>query len=425
MKNGLIAKIVIILSICFLYGCSTSSLSDTNTMPDVTNLNVPIELLDLRFDNYEKMSVAEYRDKVLECIATDEADYFSLLDNIGEDIEDMSYSEEDSYFILNILVPTIADKWNEWRFNNNIQKEGCIVEYTISYKVKDPENITMDERNHAISTMIITIEDTLNTSTQEQLLNEKEIQKSLENEMLRLEEQVNNISFEIKTELSYRVVLQTSGVDLQINQVPFDEKRDIKLRENVGTEEDYNLLLSLKTDGYSEMSVEEFLQSYIDIAQLDNFQEAYTKVLSDISLDDIQVDISKEELNFITTTLEATSQEFIAKYHSENKKPELRCRIEKQNFDAVSGRNAIVFNLFIDYILNYTVMEEDEYTIAERDKVLRSVKEEINKFIDQQNEDKLINEKSRLEDEIERIVQQFSNDKIQINIDIISFQTQE
>lgn len=60
--------------------------------------------------------------------------------------------------------------------------------------------------------------------------------------------------------------------------------------------------------------VSDFLQSYMELVQIPGFEDAYARVSRDIAYNDIQVALKDDEIDFLKVTLEATSQEFIAKW---------------------------------------------------------------------------------------------------------------
>lgn len=412
----IITSLAMLLCLGVLGVCSDTAQPNSNT--DFVVSEVPAKLLALRFDDYENMSISEYREKVWQTISTDEKNYFSLLDSVGEDVS-IHDSNTDAYFAKYILVPTVAEQWNEWRFQGSILNDISITEYELHYTIDNAKNILMGERNHAISQMVTGFEDVINDATAEQLTNKIEIQKALEVKARKLSEQFSNPAFQIKAELSYRVDNAQSD-KIFPNGVPVTEQRG-----DVGTEADYCLLLNLKTEDFPEMSIEDFLQSYIELAQTGNFQDSYAKVHRDISMNDIQVTLSDEERVFLAITLEATSQEFTAKFQNKNKTPSLRYRIEKRENKIMGGQEIPVFELFVEYILSYTVLNNKSLSVQERDTFLIGITDGIKTFIDNQTQNELINGELALKAEISRLEQQFNNTKIQANINIAAFQAHD
>lgn len=412
----IITILAMFLCIGFLGGCSDTV--QPNSTTDSVVSDVPTELLALRLDDYENMSIAEYREKVWQTISTDEKNYFSLLDSIREDVS-INDTTTDAYFVKYVLVPTIAEKWNEWSFQGSIIKDISITEYALHYTIDNAENILMGERNRAVSEMANGFANVINGSTAEQLSNEIEMQKALEAKAQKLSEQFSDSAFQITAEISYRADNAQSEKILPNGETVTEQRGDI------GTEADYRLLLSLKSEGYQEMSVDEFLQNYIELAQKDGFQDSYARVQRDISMNDIQVTLSDEERAFLTITLEATSQEFTAKFQSKSKTPSLRYRIEKRETEVMDGQEIPVFEIFIDYVLNYNVLDSKGLSVQERDTFLIGITDGIKTFIDKQTENELINGELTLKAETSRLEQQFNNTEIQANIDIAAFQAHD
>lgn len=437
MKNRVKAIILITaLCTCILAGCAVHAVTAGNRplthektialsspVRNYTDTTVPDKLLAFRFDGYENMSISEYRAKVIGIIAENEAEYLSLIEHasIDSEIQNIRYTNADAYFVANILIPTIAEKWETWRLNNFCTGDNCTAEYTVSYAILDADNLTMGEKNRAITDIMDSIQELLDTRTSEQLADEAVTQTVLDTKVNDLADQFSNDSFRIEVDLSYRAEAATSS-ELPGGQMPLEE------RGEVGTEVDYRLLLSLKTDDYADKSVSDFLHSYTELAQNSDFEKAYERVSRDIASNDVRVDITNEEMRFIETTLEATSQEFVAMYQHGNEPPTLRYRIEKQRCVTINEgdlRDPIVFELFIDYSFVYSIQDDTGLTVGERDTVLLAANNDIHSFIDGCAEAELVNGQAALDTEFERLEQRYSNGKIKLSIDVISYQAHD
>lgn len=379
---------------------------------------IPSELLVLCFDGYENLSISEYRTKVFDVIAQNEAEYLSLIECVSTNskIQDARYTEENAYFIANILIPTIAEKWNTWRFNNLSTGDHYSVEYSIEYTILSADDITMGKRNEAIRSIMDCIQETLDSRNAEQLLDEAGTQTTLDKKIKELVEKYTTDSFQIETELLYRTnVVATSEIT--------SEHTVVEQRGDVGSEADYQLLLSLKTDGFENESVSDFLQNYVELAQTPDFEDAYARVSRDISCNDSRVALTDDEMDFLKATLKATSQEFIAKYQNDNELSTLRYQIEKQISETAKGKDILVFELLIDYNITYSVLNDTKLTIGERDATLSAVNNGVEYFVDSRTIDEFANGKSELETEIEKLEQQYSNNKMQVTINVISYQS--
>lgn len=159
-----------------------------------------------------------------------------------------------------------------------------------------------------------------------------------------------------------------------------------------------------------------------ELAQTTGFEDAYACVSRDISYNDTRVALTGDEMDFLKVTLEATSQEFIAKHQNDNGLSTLRYRIEKQTGETAKGKNISVFELLIDYNITYSVLNDTKLTVGERDCVLRAVKHGLENFVDGRTIDELANGKAELETEITNLEQQYSSNKMQVTINIISYQ---
>lgn len=425
MKKLFLAITAFVLSTAILGGCSggnAPTLGNTNSLlvqpSDHAATTIPPELLALRFDGYEDLSISEYQAKAFDVIAENEAEYLSLIERVKSDsaIYDMRYTNEDAYFATNILIPTIAEKWNTWRFNNSCTGGDYLAEYSICYTIHNADNITMGKRNEAVRSIMDGVGEVLKSRTSEQLADEAGTQAALEKEIKELIGQYTTDDFQIEADLLYRAKDTTPSEITGYYTVTEGQG-------GIGTEADYQLLLSLKTEGYKELSASGFLQSYAELAQTPGFADAYARVSRDIACNDVRIDVTAEELDFLKVTLEATSQEFLAKYQNDNGLSTLRYRIERQISDTAKGQDISVFELLIDYNITYPVPgNTSEPTVGERDTALFAIKNSVENFVGSRTIDELANGKSELEAEMERLEQHYSSSKMPTAINIISYQ---
>lgn len=424
MKKLLFAVTTFVLCIALLGGRNGGNVSTKSNMDSSLSLSVnhmatviPPKLLALRFDDYENLSISEYRTKVFEVMEQNESEYLSLIERVStnSEIQEVKYTNENAYFIVNILIPTIAEKYNTWRINHSRAGDRYRVEYSIGYTILNADKITMGKRNEAIVAIMNGIQEILDSRTAEQLSDKAGTQTALDIKIKELVEKYNTDSFQVEAELLYRTE-DTITTEITSEQAAVEERGDI------GTEEDYQLLLSLKTDGYENKLVSDFLQSYTELAQTPGFEDAYARVSRDISCNDTQIAITDDEIDFLKVTLEATSQEFIAKYQNGDGFCTLRCRIEKQISETAKGKDFSVFEILIDYNIRYSAFYDNDLTVGERDAALFACKSGMEYFVNSRTIDELVNGKSMLETEIEKLQQQYNNSKMQAIIHIVSYQ---
>lgn len=78
--------------------------------------------------------------------------------------------------------------------------------------------------------------------------------------------------------------------------------------------------------------------------------------------------------------------------------------------------------LYFDYSIKYPVPEVAGLTVGERDTALFAVKNGVEYFVDSRTIDELASGKSTLETEMNKLEQLYSNSKMQVTINIISYQ---
>lgn len=139
----------------------------------------------------------------------------------------------------------------------------------------------------------------------------------------------------------------------------------------------YEKLIAYKTDNYLEQSVSDFnvaLASTPD--ELNEFLAAYADVISTISPDD-------ENYAFFTTTMNYSSDELYCEHMGEE--VTLYISLSKKSrpteyFDEY-GDMVYDFCCFADLQVAYTISSPELLTVAERDKVLLTYKEEMQNYL--------------------------------------------
>lgn len=322
--------------------------------------HVPQGLLDLRFDNYEAMSVSAYREKAWGHMRKDEMTYYALLDTIEEKLEGVRYTDEDAYFVMNVLLPTTGENWGAWHFDRYAQKDGALIEYGVHYTISDGDKVTMGERNRAVSEMMNGIETVMNTSTSWQLADETEMRASLQSTIQELEIEFNNEAFQIKADFSYQFEDMASRRSLGEQEIP-----------NLSPVVD-QIIEGLLPAGYAEMSIasyQEFLSDKI------NTEESIRNTLENIGNRAIE---EREDLFTITATI----NELTVKHHKQFGDPKDLPFVSYTFWDnSADQQGRITSNTTMEFLIYYKVEDETATTVKKRDEGLRLAIDGLEKVI--------------------------------------------
>ena len=105
------------------------------------------QLLDLRIDGYEDMTVTEFREAVLNKMAKDEDTYLREIDRATRDnrFDRTRYSNADAAFVMNTLAPLTAERWQSWRYGGYFMEQAGMAEYQFTLTILDADSLTIRE----------------------------------------------------------------------------------------------------------------------------------------------------------------------------------------------------------------------------------------------------------------------------------------
>lgn len=145
-------------------------------------------MLGLRLPDYEKMTVAEYKDKIIEAFSQEETGINEAWERVYMDMlvneTGIELSEEELYFLHITLQSTILDYEEEQRnqyrskpqlpfyyfeyFNNEEKDYEFIVKYDVRFKLLTPDTLLVSERDQKIADFLTAINTYLQSRTKNQ-----------------------------------------------------------------------------------------------------------------------------------------------------------------------------------------------------------------------------------------------------------------
>lgn len=354
----------------------------------------------LRFDGYEDMSVAGYRDRVLAVASTDE--YREMLGRffMDEKLYDMRGKDELSTFVFYALRPLTAQWWTESYFYGCIlpedialpQKEMQGLGYGISLYVSNADDLSVGEYVDTVCGMTEGLSKVMDGKSEEELADEAYMTDEIQQAVELLQKEWSNYKLRAGVEFEYKPIDGREEAQPEREIEKWKRRYSDEMmyyvptaRENSGyepgTEEDYRKILLLRQPGYSyeKMSVEEFdriLQGW----SVKNY-ESYDRIMNDILLDDFQVELSEEEKRFITHTINIAATSNSAMSNGSNFEGLEQGILLNLFFDKNSAvnRSAYVWDNMNCHV-SYYVTDKDTVTVGERDRCIGGMMDEVERL---------------------------------------------
>ncbi len=295
----------VLLIAAFMTGCTKQTQASNQDAALCTNFSDEefAKLSALQLDGYEEMTVSEFQNKVWE--STDTNEYRSLLERFF--LDTALYEQKDSHalasFLFYTLEPLTAEKWQtrEFRGDTTTDYPGAVdhasLEFVYSLTVQNADTLTVGEYNAACLGVADGLKSILQDKTEEQLKSDAFMQEAIDAEIEELKEQWDTDDLQISVKYFFMPLSELDAGD----EEPENSLQGPERRENPnGTEEDYRSLLQLKTTDYQSKPVANFNMALLEWA--DNNPERIARITDDVAYQDFSVDLSNDELSFVTLT---------------------------------------------------------------------------------------------------------------------------
>lgn len=277
----------------------------------------------------------------------------------------------------------------------------CSLFYRFSYHIADKEMITVGERDRIVGGMMAAIREFWETEDLESLLYLDEAQV-----------------VEILQALADAYSTRQLTIHINERGVAFermDERSIMEEREPFSQDDSaaYEKLLSYKTDGYLSLSVAGF--NALIAPTRDAFGEALEAYAG--------VTISKEDesYDFFDVTLRASLSELYGEVFEEAAYFSVVLSREERPY--VSPIDGYVFYEFLFYAnvdIEYRVTSPETLTVAERDRVLRSCREELQSYVDGLSEEQILygNIRAALTRKAAELERRYAGDGMELSIGV-------
>lgn len=366
------------------------SLSAGNELPDDSFTSEEYEkLLALRFDGYEEITIAEFREKV--GVATDTTEYGDLFERLPESkLYELKDTDETAAFLFYTLMPLNDERWQTKAFSGAVtvhSESDTALEYIITLTIVDEKALTIREYNNARTGVVDGLQTFLNDRSATELHDNTIMEAAIRDEVQRLIQLWGNENLKVEIEYVFRTE------DLFQNEAPnagstLDTDTEPR-RAQYGTEEDYRSLLALKTADYENMSIADFNAKLL--AWADEDFDRMERIDADTQWNDFQVDLSEEDRQFVRLTVYLSGTEngkFVqSSYTNEAEDDPVYGQSLPQKLER-DGKQPIWCDLY--YQFSYHIADKETVTVRERDHLVDGMVSAIQKFWNETTLDDLL-----------------------------------
>ena len=415
VRTLLIAAVLLIA--VFITGCTALSETQANTNFSDEEF---AKLSALQFDGYEEMTVSEFQNKVWEL--TDTNEYRSLLERFSRDTTLYVQRDSDALasFLFYTLEPLTAEKWRirDFRGGTTTDYPGAIdnasLEFVYSLTIQNADTLTVGEYNAACLSVANGLQNILQDKTKEQLENNSSMREAIDAEIEKLKEQWNTDDLQVSVKYFFKPLSELdAGNGEQENSLQGQEHREYPN----GTEEDYRSLLNLKTADYQSKSVADFNMELLEWA--DNNSERMARITDDVAYQDFSVDLSSDELSFVTLTTWLSRVEngkhVQSHYTGQAEEDPSYNQYLPLKATGEDGHGGAWCDLY--YQFSYHIADKQTLTVGERDNCIGNMLRGIEDFWNRTDMEEMLSmEKDDMVSKLQGIAAEYSDENIAITI---------
>lgn len=369
------------------------------------------KLLDLRFDNYEDMTVSDYRDKAKQVIATDEVSYHELLDRDDSKLNQSRFTDKNAWFIMNTLAPLVAEGWRQWDYQNYVtnRDNDFYIEYVIRQTIVDAQVLKVKDIEKALTDLIAFMQTFMDNKTKKELEETETIKTLLQSEIDSQADKFNRDIFTFKVSSFY---YSGEPFDVGERQISLDSQLS-----STGLSEDDQLLLSLRTRDYQKLTVRDFNQQIQQKINADDkmYSQAFEKVYDEL-LTGSELPYNAAELYFLELTLGAATAENSAKQTERLTKEATNPYLDRYSSQyvncIVNKKRVPTVSFSTEYRLEYKIVDESKLLVSERDLFLANIINDIQAYIDSKTPKELLKSQRVFEKELAGLIAKSSNKEI-------------
>lgn len=376
------------------------------------------KLLSLRFNGYEEMTVAKFRDKV--GAATDTKEYTDLFEQLPQDtaLQELKDTDEDAEFLFYIL-PLAGNDWKTRSYNGEVTSsytgDKARLEYSFTLTILNPDALWIKDYNDTRLSVMGVMQDTLRNKTKDELRDEAAIRADVQFQIDHLLQNINQTA-ELSAAIEFAYFpLPAAGEKPQVSGANENGNQETRRAEH-GTKEDYQSLLALKTPDYASMSVADFNAK--PLAWADEDFSRMERIDADMLCNDFQVSLSEEELAFIRLTVLLSGTENGKSIQSNYiGGPETDPTYHQSLPQKLEMDNQQSIWCDFSYQYSYHIADKGTLTVGERDRCIGGMITAVEKFWNDTTLDDLLTmSKSDVISHLNSLAAEYSTDNIVITI---------
>ncbi len=431
MKKYLSLVLAALLIMGVLAGCGeqgNTPAPDNSSTPIRTQATLPADgsftseeyekLLALRFEGYEEMTVAEFRDKV--GAVTDTKEYTDLFEQLPKDtaLQELKDTDEDAEFLFYIL-PLAGDDWKTRSYNGEVTSsytgDKARLEYSFTLTILNPDALWIKDYNDTRLGIMGVMQDTLRNKTKDELRDEAAIRADVQFQIDHLLQNINQTA-ELSAAIEFAYFpLPAAGEKQQVSGANEQGNQESRWG-GYGTKEDYQSLLALKTPNYASMSIADFNAKLLAWANEDF--DRMERIDADTQWDDFKVGLSEEDRMFVCLTVYLSGTEngeFVqSSYTNEVEADPVYQQSLPQKLER-DGEQPVWCDLY--YQFSYHIADKENVTVGERDRLVSGMVSEIKKFWDETTLDELLTmTEADIISKLTSLAAEYSSDDITITI---------
>ena len=363
---------------------SNTPVSAKDALPsDSTFTSVEHEkLLALRFNGYEEMTVAEFRDKV--GAVTDTKEYADLFERLPKDtaLQELKDTDEDAEFLFYIL-PLAGEDWKTRSYSGEVTSsytgDKARLEYSFTLTILNPDALWVKDYNDTRLGVMGVMQDTLRNKTKDELRDEAAIRADVQFQIDNLLQSIDQTA-ELSAAIEFAYFpLPAAGEKPQVSGANENGNQETRRAEH-GTKEDYQSLLALKTPDYASMSVADFNAKLL--AWADEDFSRMERIDADMLCNDFQVSLSEEELAFIRLTVFLSGTENGNFVQSNFTGDVVADPVYQESLPQKVDKSNEMAPMWCDfgYRFSYRIANKETLTVGERDRCVGGMITAVEKF---------------------------------------------
>lgn len=400
---------------------SNTPVSAKDALPsDSTFTSVEHEkLLALRFDGYEEMTVAEFRDKV--GAVTDTKEYADLFERLPKDtaLQELKDTDEDAEFLFYIL-PLAGEDWKTRSYSGEVTSsytgDKARLEYSFTLTILNPDALWVKDYNDTRLGVMGVMQDTLRNKTKDELRDEAAIRADVQFQIDNLLQSIDQTA-ELSAAIEFAYFpLPAAGEKPQVSGANENGNQETRRAEH-GTKEDYQSLLALKTPDYASMSVADFNAKLL--AWADEDFSRMERIDADMLCNDFQVSLSEEELAFIRLTVFLSGTENGNFVQSNFTGDVVADPVYQESLPQKVDKSNEMAPMWCDfgYRFSYRIANKETLTVGERDRCVGGMITAVEKFWNDTTLDDLLSmTKDDVISRLTALAVEYSTDDVAITI---------